>query len=137
MTEIVDRLAEKIAAKRVVGGDFRHGEIGLGKRRSSRVHADEDLCHGFDVEVFSKFDNPYMIVDDLTQSFQGAKECVLIHAAIGSGVSLSELKELGLWREQLRHIGNPGRILLDSRVRDFKFLVQRMKCDSDANRFVV
>ena len=93
------------------------------RESSSRgIYPDEDLCHGFDIEIIGEFDNTNVVVDDLTQPFQRTEECVLVHAGIGSSIGLCKLQEPGFWREQFRQIGNPSRILSDSWIRNFEFL---------------
>jgi hypothetical protein len=70
VAEVVDRLAQQVAAVGLVSGDLRHGEVRLRQLGPGGVHADEDLGDGLDVEVLGQLDHADVVVDDLAQLLQ-------------------------------------------------------------------
>jgi len=55
MAKIVNALAEVSAVVILVGGNFRHGEVGLAKNNALRVDADENLRDGLNVQIGVEF----------------------------------------------------------------------------------
>ena len=68
VAEVVDRLAQQVAAVGLVGGDLRHREVGLRELGPGGVHADEDLGDRLDVEVLGQLDDADVVVDDLARA---------------------------------------------------------------------
>ena len=72
VAEVVDGLAQQVAAVGLVDGDLRHGEVGLRELGAGRVHADEDLGDRLDVEVVGQLDDADVVVDDLAELLEHA-----------------------------------------------------------------
>ena len=77
VAEVVDRLAQQVAAVGLVGGDLRHGEVGLGELGAGGVHADEDLGDRLDVEVVGQLDHADVVVDDLARASRAPSRRIL------------------------------------------------------------
>jgi hypothetical protein len=107
MAEVIDSFPQFVASVAFIGRDFRHREVGLRECSPSRVYPDENLRDRFDVEILGQFDDADVIIYNLAQLFESPKEYILIHPGICCCVSLRDLEQFGLGREQLRNIRNP------------------------------
>ena len=137
MAEIVDGLAQHVAAVGLVHRDFGHGEIGLGQWGAGRVHADEDFGHGLDIQIFRQLDDAHMVVDDAAQLFDHFVDIVSGDIGVGRTIGLDHLENAGVRGEDLRHIRQPCRVFADGRVGDLECLVLRIEGDLDLARLVV
>jgi hypothetical protein len=88
MAKIINRFAQQRATEGRVRRDLRHREISLAQGCARRVHADENLGHHLDVEVFREFDDTYTVVNDLAKAFQRAEQLIVVDARIGACVRL-------------------------------------------------
>ena len=78
-----------------------------------------------------------MVVNDLAEPLEHFADVLAVGDRVLGHIALGQLNQVGLWREDRRHIFNPRDVFADGRVGDFKLLGQRMESDADANRLVV
>ena len=137
MAEIVDGLAQHVAAVGLVHRDLGHGEVCLGQGCAGRVHADEDFGHGLDIQIFRQLDDAHMVVDDAAQLFDHLVDIVFRDIGIDRTIGLDHLENAGVRGKDLRHVRQPGRVFADGRVGDLECRVLRIEGDLDLPRLVV
>ena len=116
MAEVVDGLAQQVAAIGLVDGDLRHGEVRLGEFGARGVHPDEDLGDGLDVEVLGQLDDADVVVDDLADVLQHLSDGLAVGALVAFDVLLGQLDQVRVRVEDLRDVIDPGLVLGDGRV---------------------
>ena len=137
MAEVINGLAQHVAAIGLVDCNLGHRKVRLRKRLSRRIHADEDLGHGFDVQVFGQLDHPHMVVHDAAQALKHLEHCVLRTAGVRLAVGRHQLEHAGLGVKHRRHIRQPRRVFANGRVRHLEPFFLGVECDADLHRLIV
>jgi hypothetical protein len=103
-----------------------------------RVHADEDLGDGLDVEVFGQLDDADVVVDDLAELLEHLADLRLAVGVRGLRAQCArQFGQLASGAKTFGHVLDPGGVLLDGRVGDLEALLLRVEGDADADRLVV
>ena len=133
VTEIIHCLADLISSIAVIGRNFGHGEIGLGKHHALGIDADEYFGHLRDIQLMRQFDHADAVVLNLLQPgkhvIDGTPPAVI--QMISAAVVDDEVEGIESRLIERGDVGNPGPVLFDGRVGDLKALFQRMKGNPD------
>ena len=78
-----------------------------------------------------------MIIDDLAKLLEHARNALAVGGEVLIAVSVGELGEAGVGREDLGYVLDPGHVLPNGRVGDLEAFLLRMEGDANADRFVV
>src|SRR5690606_1140880 len=101
-----------------------------------RVHADKDLGDGFDVEVVIEFNQADLVGRNPAQRLDAAEHLVTAGARIPVTVGVDEVEQACLWVEHGGDIGDPGSVLLNSRVTNLELSAPRMERDAKAHALI-
>ncbi len=78
-----------------------------------------------------------MVINNTTQQLNAFINFILITSLVFLTIFTYKLKNLDLWRKDICYISNPCFVFLYRRVSDLKFLLFRMKGNSNIVPFVV